>query len=276
MNDTMTDTFMPALTPNAGAPVMGFTRSAPGNGSRQIAAKTAKGVPDDIPDYLRRHYWWTYIHPLAVRLFERQWLVNAILWGNYARLRDAALASLDEALPGATLQVACAYGDLTTRLAKKSAAANGRLDVVDVLPIQLQNLANKLPPESAVQLLAMNTADLHLPDCSYDRALVFFLLHEQPAAVRRRSLREVLRVMKPGGRLVIVDYAQPCRWHPARYLWRLVLAAFEPFALDLWRSDVTAWMPAAGWRRAHTRRFFGGLYEMTTVTRDETATMARS
>jgi hypothetical protein len=34
-------------------------------------------------------------HPKAVRFFERQWLVNLILWSNYARLRDAALMEID-------------------------------------------------------------------------------------------------------------------------------------------------------------------------------------
>lgn len=32
-----------------------------------------------IPGYLLRTYWWAYVHPLAVRVFERQWLVNLIL-----------------------------------------------------------------------------------------------------------------------------------------------------------------------------------------------------
>ncbi len=47
-----------------------------------------------IPFYLSETYWWAYIHPQAVNIFERQWLVNLILWGNFARLRDAALAEL--------------------------------------------------------------------------------------------------------------------------------------------------------------------------------------
>ncbi|MBP6242855.1 MAG: hypothetical protein KA377_01615, partial [Chromatiaceae bacterium] len=44
-----------------------------------------------IPDYLQRVYWWAYLHPRAVFLFEREWLVNLILWGNYQRLCDEAL-----------------------------------------------------------------------------------------------------------------------------------------------------------------------------------------
>ena len=62
-----------------------------------------------IPHYLRQVYWWAYVHPRAVRLFERDWLVNLILFGNYARLRDAALGEMGATVTGRTLQVACVY-----------------------------------------------------------------------------------------------------------------------------------------------------------------------
>jgi ubiquinone/menaquinone biosynthesis C-methylase UbiE len=263
----MTDALIPALMPASG-----LTGFQPCGSARNLAKHVVKDTlceaPKGIPDYLRKYYWWTYIHPRAVKFFERQWLVSAILWGNYARLRDAALAKLGDALSGATLQVACAYGDLTTRLAQRTTAGNGTLDVVDVLPIQLQNLQSKLPPGGPVRLLAMNAEDLKLPDRSYDRVLIFFLLHEQPVAVRCRTLQEVFRVVKPGGQIVIVDYALPRRWHPARYLWRIVLAVLEPFALDLWHDDISAWMPGTCMRETGSQSFFGGLYRMTTFTRE--------
>ena len=47
-----------------------------------------------VPEYLERHYWWAYVRPNAVRVFERPWLVDLILWGNYRRLCDAALTAL--------------------------------------------------------------------------------------------------------------------------------------------------------------------------------------
>src|SRR3954465_6829547 len=97
-----------------------------------------------IPAYLQDTYWWAYVHPNAVKLFERQWLVNLILWGNFARLRDAALASLGDKPEGRTLQVACVYGNFTAKLSGRVAGAQGTLDVVDVLPIQLANLRRKL------------------------------------------------------------------------------------------------------------------------------------
>jgi ubiquinone/menaquinone biosynthesis C-methylase UbiE len=221
---------------------------------------------DGIPHYLKAHYWWAYIHPRAVALFERQWLVNLILWGNYRRLSEAALTELGQRLPGRTLQVACVYGDLTFRLSERVAAAGGTLDVVDVLPIQLENLARKLPGGAPVRRLRRDSTRLGMPEGQYDRALVFFLLHEQPAHDRRRTLSEVLRVVKPGGAVVIVDYARPRWWHPLRYLWRPLLARLEPFALDLWRQEIAEWLPH-GPRRLRKYSFFGGLYQTVLITR---------
>src|SRR5262249_15607365 len=170
--------------------------------------------------------------------------------------------------PGRTLQVACVYGDLTCRLSNQAARGGGAIDIIDVLPIQLQNLRAKLSPDAPVRLLTMDAADLKMPDATYDRALIFFLLHEQPSGYRERTVGEVLRVVKPGGKVLIVDYAMPRWWHPLRYLWRPLLAMLEPFALDLWRQDVAAWLPALRADvRVERQSFFGGLYQKISVTR---------
>src|SRR6516164_2586942 len=90
-------------------------------------ASDAVGVSSKalVPEYLRAYYWWAYINPKAVKLFERPWLINLILWGNYARLRDATLSEMGEWLSGTTLQVACVYGDLTSCLAQRAARCGG-------------------------------------------------------------------------------------------------------------------------------------------------------
>jgi ubiquinone/menaquinone biosynthesis C-methylase UbiE len=230
-------------------------------------AETQPGRNIKVPHYLTAYYWWAYVHPRAIWLFERQWLINLILWGNYMRLRNAAMTELGEVLRGTTLQVACAYGDLTGELSRRVAAGGGRLDIVDVLPMQLENLRHKLPAGAPARLLAMDSADLGLPDASYDRALLFFLLHEQPSEHRERTLSEVFRVVRPGGEIVIVDYARPRWWHPLRYLWRPLLAVLEPFALDLWRNEIVHWLPAAAQCEWTKQSFFGGLYQKIVIKR---------
>jgi ubiquinone/menaquinone biosynthesis C-methylase UbiE len=247
-------------------PIFAHPEQAEVGGGAGAAALPSTAADIRVPHYLHTHYWWAYIHPNAVTLFERQWLVNLILWGNYHRLRDAVLAEMVESLPGRTLQVACVYGDLTGRLSERVADSGGRIDVVDVLPIQLRNLREKLPQSAPARLLAMDSADLNLPDASYDQALAFFLLHEQPSHYRERTMSELFRVVKPGGKIIVVDYALPRWWHPLRYVWRPVLAALEPFALDLWHDDIAKWLPRAA-ISVRKESFFGGLYQKVVITR---------
>ena len=220
-----------------------------------------------IPRYLQQAYWWAYVHPNAVRLFEREWLVNLILFGNYGRLRDAALDALGETIAGKTLQVACVYGNLTARL-RGRLVPDASLDVVDVLPIQLENLASKLPADERVVLLQGDSSSLACPDASYDQVLLFFLLHEQPESVRRRTLGEAMRVVKPGGRVVIVDYHRPIDWHPLRLLMTGVFRKLEPYAMDLWDHEVDEFMPRNFKPAAMTKQtYYGGLYQKLVLTR---------
>ena len=233
----------------------------------ELAALHFRAAEVGVPSYLHAHYWWAYIHPRAVRLFERQWLVNLILCGNYRRLSDGALDELGAELPGNTLQVACVYGDLTCRLTARVVDGGGSIDIVDVLPIQLSNLRQKLPKHASARLLAMDSADLSLPDARYDRAVAFFLLHEQPEHYRDRTLSELCRVVKPGGKIVLVDYALPRWWHPLRYIWWPLLARLEPFALDLWRGEIASWLPRGSVSTLRKQSFFGGLYQKVVITR---------
>jgi len=200
-----------------------------------------------------------------VRVFERQWLVNLILWGNFGRLRDEAIDALGPTLPGATLQVACVYGNLTERLARR-VADGGRLDVVDVLPIQLDNLANKLPYGHGVNMVQGDATALDFPTASYDRALLFFLLHEMPERVRRATLAETLRVVRPGGRVVIVDYHKPHPLNPLFWPMVAILRTLEPFAMDLWDDPIETWLPPLPAGARLTRETsFGGLYQRVTI-----------
>ena len=151
-----------------------------------VAAGAPSAMPDaavgraepaqvgSIPRYLEQTYWWAYVHPRAVRFFERQWLVNLILWGNFKRLRDAALDALGRKIRGRTLQIACVYGDFTASLLNRMEAESS-LDVVDVLPIQLRNLRAKLPASAQPNLHLYDSAALGFQDGAYDQAVLFFL-----------------------------------------------------------------------------------------------------
>jgi ubiquinone/menaquinone biosynthesis C-methylase UbiE len=228
-------------------------------------ASSQVSTPAVVPWYLARVYWWAYVDPRAIRVFERQWLVNLILWGNFARLRDAAFDLLGERLDGRTLQIACVYGDLTRRLAER-VVPGASLDVIDVLPLQLQNLEHKLSRNLPVNLVLGDSTALDYETGSFDRALLFFLLHEQPLAERRKTLAEALRVVRPGGRIVIVDYHRPRALNPLYWPMKGILYTLEPFALDLWENAVETWLPDDRPVKISRSTTFGGLYQVVTLT----------
>ena len=211
-----------------------------------VAPPVALANPDmvpAIPEYLQKYYWWAYLSPRAVRFFEREWLINLILWGNYASLCDSLLAELAAARDQRVLQIACVYGDLSQRLLSRL-GDGGQLDVIDVAPVQLANLRRKRPPDPRLRLHQQDASALAFPEAGFDSTVLFFLLHEQPADVRAATLAEALRVTRPGGKIIIVDYHQPRPGNPLRYVMKIVLQLLEPFALDLWRQEITSWLSA--------------------------------
>lgn len=238
---------------------------------RGLAAATIPDVPvrdedrePPIPDYLRETYWWAYLHPNAIRVFEREWLVNLILWGNMSRLTAAVLEELASASGDKVLQLACVYGAFSDRVAGYLSGRGAKLHLLDIAAIQLRNARRKLAHHQNIHYHQQDSSALSLPSRSFDTTLLFFLLHEQPEAVRRRTLEEAIRVTRPGGRIVIVDYHAPVRLNPWRYLMRPVLRWLEPFALDMWEWPVAAFLPR-GFEpcRAETLLYFGGLYQKT-------------
>jgi len=59
-----------------------------------------------------------------------------------------------------------------------------------------------------LNLLVANGEAIPVPDQSQDAVTSTFLFHELPPIVRRKMFGEFARVLKPGGRLVIVDSLQ--------------------------------------------------------------------
>ena len=218
--------------------------------------------PPPIPDYLQDTYWWAYVHPKSVWVFEREWLVNLILWGNMKKLTQAVLDEMNLQPNSSVLQVACVYGDFSNRLASHLGQTQSRLSVVDVAPIQIENFEKKLAAHDNASIHLQDSTSMSFPNDSFEETVVFFLLHEQPEDARRKTVAEAIRVTKPGGRVIFVDYHGPKRSNPMRYVMKPILAMLEPFAMDLWREELPAFMPAEiKPEQLSSSFYFGGLYQ---------------
>jgi SAM-dependent methyltransferase len=215
-----------------------------------------------IPEYLRDTYHWAYLSRIGRAVFDRPAMVSAILWGNANRLMSDAAA---EFAPGTrVLQTACVYGDFSARLAER-VGLHGRLEVIDVAPMQVANCRRKLTAYPQVRLRVADTA-AH-DGGGYDGVCCFFLLHEVPEHYKHRIVDRVLGSLHPGGKAVFVDYHAPRRWHPLRGLMSLVFRWLEPFAHALWRHEIASYATRPADFTWSKRTYFGGLYQKTVAVR---------
>ncbi len=225
---------------------------------------------DGMPVYLARHYWWAYLWRPAIWFFDHQPIINAILFGQYQRLLDQTMDCLKHRPAGRFLQLTCVYGSLTPTLVQ--ALKPEPLYLADVSIAQLEASRNRLPVSEQENLftMEMNAEQLGLQDNSFKTVLIFFLMHEMPQQARHKTLAETLRVLAPGGRLVITEYGEEPRSHWIYRFWplRKLLLKYEPFLDGFWREDLTAVLNTQAKRSGKTiklleqHKVFGGFYRV--------------
>lgn len=194
---------------------------------------------DGMPFYLARHYWWAYLWQVGVWFFDHQPIINAILFGQYRMLMNTTLSRLNEECPGRMLQMTCVYGGLTFNLAKHSGPHP--LHIMDVATVQLKLALRKCGPEGGLIPARMNAEYMGYRSSVFDTVILFFLLHEMPYEARQRAISEAIRIINPGGRLIITEYAPISGSHALHRFppFRWMLAKLEPFLDDFWREDLT-------------------------------------
>ena len=56
---------------------------------------------------------------------------------------------------------------------------------------------------------AANATDISFEDNHFDTSCISFALHDMPFTIREKVLEEIVRVTKPKGTIIIIDYALP-------------------------------------------------------------------
>jgi demethylmenaquinone methyltransferase/2-methoxy-6-polyprenyl-1,4-benzoquinol methylase len=156
-------------------------------------------------------------------------LVNRILtFGLDAVWRQKAIRACCDGVPRSVLDLCTGTGDFAVGLSRNLPGGTKiiGLDFSEgmlALAIEKHRRHGGIP----VGFLRADAASLPFPDASFDRVAVSFafrnLIWKNPGS--SRHLSEILRVLKPDGRLVVVETSQP-RSAFVRSLFRLYLRQF--------------------------------------------------
>jgi ubiquinone/menaquinone biosynthesis C-methylase UbiE len=126
-------------------------------------------------------------------------------FGQEQALRETTV-SLAQVKPGdCILEVGCGTGTLTLA-AKQQAGPSGKVFGIDVIPgmIELsQRKAAQAHEDVTFQLGSID--DIPFPENLFDVVLCSFMIFHMSDTTRRKGMAEIHRVLKPMGRLLILD-----------------------------------------------------------------------
>jgi ubiquinone/menaquinone biosynthesis C-methylase UbiE len=132
------------------------------------------------------------------------WLMTG---GREGAMRERIL-KLARLLPGeAVLDVGCGTGTLAIA-AKRQVGAAGKVHGIDASPEMLARAGKKAQAAGVdVAFTEAPAQALPFPDASFDAVLTSVMLHHLPRPARAQCAAEMRRVLKPGGRVLAVDFA---------------------------------------------------------------------
>ena len=120
------------------------------------------------------------------------------------------------------LDVGCGTGDLTL-LAKARTGTGGKVVGIDAAPEMIEVARRKAAQKNTeVEFRTEVIEALSFPDQTFDVVLSSLMMHHLPGELKRRGLAEIFRVLKPGGRVLVIDMKSPAG-HRGRHWMALML-----------------------------------------------------
>ena len=206
----------------------------------------------------------SFLRPLAYRhrwIYDSVTAVSSLSVGGVGRLRGLGLDALSHRLEANAeiLDLCCGSGEAAAPWISAGYAVTG----LDVSPRALDLAAERHPLMQRVEGLAEAPP---LKDQSFNAIQLSVALHEFPRAEREQVLSNALRLLKPGGWLVLVDL------HPADPLMRLpkqvFCALFETeTATAMLEDDLPAQLSALGFIHVEQELLAGRALQRITAQR---------
>ena len=164
------------------------------------------------------------VKSMFARIAHRYDLANRFLSGGIDLWwRRQLVTAVRRGRPREVLDLATGSGDVAFALARKLPQETTILGVDFCLPMLEEAEAKKAAAGDAryarVQFQPGDGMALPLADASFDAVTIAFGLRNM--ADRHQALGEMRRVLRPGGRLFVLEFSQPYAWFRPGYLFYL-------------------------------------------------------
>lgn len=198
---------------------------------------------------------WSYRYQWLYDAFSR---LAALSVGGEARFRQLALQGLKINPETKVLDLCCGSGQATQVLVQYSQDVTG----LDASPLSLKRARQNVPQAQYVEAFA---EEMPFPDNHFDLVHTSAALHEMEPSQLRQILKEVYRVVKPGGVFTLVDFHTPTN----PLFWpglSLFLVLFETAtAWQLLKTDLAELLVEMGFKVRERTLYAGGSLQLIQV-----------
>ncbi|MCL5960205.1 MAG: methyltransferase domain-containing protein [Chloroflexi bacterium] len=158
-----------------------------------------------------------------------------------SRLRSQVVDFVNPMEGSRILDIATGTGEQAFAFARRG------YDVVGIdLSEDLLRVAKKKNRFTNARFEIADATDLPFEDASFDLTCISFALHDMPLSIRQKVLKEMVRVTKPKGTILIVDYGLP-RSKIGQFLVYHIAKLYEgPYYSGFIKSDLVALLRKAG------------------------------
>jgi ubiquinone/menaquinone biosynthesis C-methylase UbiE len=140
---------------------------------------------------------WAARYDLLAWLFTR---------GRERELRERIISLAGLGPGAAVLDIGCGTGTLAIA-STRHVGASGTVHGIDASPPMIARATRKAEKAGVNAVFQLAAAEqLPYPDHRFDIVLSTMMLHHLPGTTREQCAREIKRVLKPGGRVLAVDF----------------------------------------------------------------------
>nr|MDO8108697.1 class I SAM-dependent methyltransferase [Candidatus Sigynarchaeota archaeon] len=149
-------------------------------------------------------------------------LMHMLLRGKEEELREYTVSGADLKAGEKVLDIGCGTG-LLALTAKKKVGEQGTVIGIDPSTEMLAHARDRATDQKLnVQFEEGAIQQLRFEDNSFDAVFCSLVMHHIPEAARDRGIQEIFRVLKPGGCVIMVEFAPP-ESRFKRFLWFFIL-----------------------------------------------------